>query len=75
MSIVKKPKREMLLPREVDKLLDELEIGRILNSQVRQVRWLYDNSNKCTMVYDEKLVRSIVQRLQDRISELESRKK
>lgn len=75
MSIVKKPKRERLLPREVDKLLDELEIGRILNSQVRQVRWLYNNSNKCTMVYNEKLVRAIVQRLKDRISELESRKK
>ncbi len=46
---------------ELDKHLDSLDIQPILNSRVRQVRWLYKNYNKCTMVYDEKLVRLIVQ--------------
>ncbi len=55
---------------ELDKHLDSLDIQPILNSRVRQVRWLYNNSNKCTMVYDEKLVRLIVHRLTTEINKL-----
>lgn len=69
----KKPKRETLKAAQLNELVQSLEIDRVLNSQIRQVRWLYNNSNKCTMVYDEKLVRLIVQRLQNRISELEKK--
>ena len=65
-------KKGQLTIQEIDKCLDDLDINPILKSQVRQVRWLYHNSNKCNMVYDEKLVRAIVQRLQDRIKQLES---
>lgn len=57
---------------ETTELINKLDLTPVLNDKVRQVRWLYDNSNKCTMVYDEKLVRLIVQRLQERIKELES---
>lgn len=52
---------------EIDQHLDRLDIQPILNSRVRQVRWLYNNSNKCTNVYDEKLVRLIVHRLSKEI--------
>lgn len=58
--------------REFKKLLDNLDLAPILDSRVRQVRWLYRNSNKCLMVYDEKMVRLIIHRLQERIKELES---
>lgn len=59
--------------KEFDKLLDALDIQPILNSRVRQVKWLFNNSNKCLMVYDEKLVRLIVHRMQQRINELENK--
>ncbi len=65
---------EELHPRNIDKNLDDLNIEPILQSQVRQVRWLYNNSNKCTMVYNERLVRAIVARLKKRIKELEEDK-
>lgn len=57
--------------KEVDKLIEELDIEPVLELRVRQVKWLYNNSNKMTMVYEEKLVRIIVHRLQERIRELE----
>ena len=60
-------KKRMSL-KEFDQYLDRLDIQPILNSRVRQVRWLYNNSNKCTMVYDEKLVRLIVHKLSEEIS-------
>jgi len=62
--------KKTMTMKEVDEHLDNLNIQPILNSRVRQVRWLYNNSNKCTMVYDEKLVRLIVHRMQERINEL-----
>jgi hypothetical protein len=66
-------KEKAMSPKEFDKHLDELDIQPILNSKVRQVRWLYNNSNKCLMVYNEKMVRLIVHRLTERIEELESK--
>ena len=59
--------------REIDKMIGELNLAPVLKAQVRQVKWLYNNSNKCTMVYDEKLVRIMIHRLQERIKELEAR--
>lgn len=47
------------------------DIPALLNAQARQVRWLYKNNNKCTRVYDEKMVRLIVSKLQRKINELE----
>ena len=65
-------KRKVLGLKETDRLIDALDMQPVLNSRVRQVRWLYKNSNKCTMVYEEKLVRLIVHRLTERIKDLES---
>jgi len=62
-----------LSTKNIDKMLSELNFEPILKSQIRQVRWLYNNSNKCTMVYDEKLVRVMIHRLQERIKELENK--
>lgn len=59
--------------RETDELINKLDLAPVLNDKVRQVRWLYDNSNKCTKVYEEKLVRIMIHRLQERIKELELR--
>lgn len=68
-------KSKILRPQELTKLLDAFQIQDVLNHQVRQVRWLYNNSNKCTMVYEEKLVRLIVSKLENKITELEKKLK
>lgn len=65
-------KKPVMTLKEFDKKLDELDITPILNSKVRQVKWLYNNSNKCTMVYEEKMVRLIVHRLRQKINELQN---
>lgn len=65
--------KRSLKPSEVDKLLDTLDIQPILKDKVMQVRWLYNNSNKCTKVYEEKLVRLIVHKLSEEIKFLRSR--
>lgn len=57
--------------RETTELINKLDLEPVLNDKVRQVRWLYNNSNKCTKVYEEKLVRIMIHRLQERIQELE----
>jgi len=57
--------------RETDMLIDNLDIDSILRDKVRQVKWLYNNSNKCTKVYEEKLVRLIIHRLRKHIEALE----
>lgn len=62
--------KRMMKLSEFDEHLDRLDIQPILNQRVRQVRWLYNNHNKCTMVYDEKLVRLIVHRLSSEINHL-----
>jgi hypothetical protein len=59
--------------KEFEKSINSLDTSPILNNYVRQVRWLYNNGNKCTMVYDEKLVRTIVHKLKKRIDELETK--
>lgn len=63
----------ILRPSELDKCLDNLDIEPVLKSSVRQVKWLYLNSNKMTMVYDEKLVRAIVQRYREKIEEIQNK--
>lgn len=60
-----------LFPKEVDAHLDRLDLQPILASRVHRVKWLYNNSNKNTLVYEEKLVRLIIDRLQKKIQELE----
>jgi len=62
-------KKPMTL-KEFDSHLENLDILPILDSRVRQVKWLYNNSNKCTMVYEEKMVRLIVHKMQQKINEL-----
>jgi hypothetical protein len=57
---------------ETTKLIENLDFDPVLESHVRQVRWLYHNHNKCTWVYEEKLVRIMIHRLRERIEELES---
>ncbi len=49
------------------------DIPDLLDAQVRQVRWLYKNSNKCTRVFEEKMVRLVVAKLQNRINQLENK--
>jgi len=66
-----KPKKKIMSLKELDTHLDNLDIQPILASRVRQVKWLYNNSNKMTKVYDEKLVRLIVHRMQQKINELQ----
>lgn len=53
---------------------DNIDFDRVLNLQVRQVRWLYNNAGKCSGVYDEKLVRLMIQRLKRKIKDLEEAK-
>lgn len=49
---------------ELDLLIKEERWGEVIRAETRQVKWLYENSNKTTMVVDEKLVQLIVQSLQ-----------
>jgi hypothetical protein len=62
-----------LSPKDFDEAIETLNMPLILEKQVRQVKWLFNNSNKMTMVYDEKLVRLLVHKLQSRIKELEEK--
>lgn len=63
-------KKKIFTAKDVQEHLDLLDIQPILKNQVRQVKWLYNNANKCTMVYDEKLVRLIVHTLEEEITRL-----
>lgn len=65
--------KKTLGSRETDDLIRNLDLEPVLKYKVRQVRWLYNNSNKCTKVYEEKLVRIMIHRLKERIKELESK--
>lgn len=67
--------RKQLSIKQIDEHIDDLDMLPVLKSQVRQVRWLYNNSNKCTMVYEEKLVVLMIHRLRERIFELENMQK
>lgn len=58
--------------KEHDKHLANLNLAPILDSRVRRVKWLYNNSNKLLMVYPEKWVRLLVHRQDRRIKELEA---
>ena len=39
------------------------DIAKLLNSQKRRVKWLFNNSNKMTMVYEEKFVRLLIHKI------------
>lgn len=65
------PKRVILSQKEIDTCIANLDLKPVLESRVRQVRWLYNNNNKCLRVYNEKLVVLMVHRLQERIYQLE----
>jgi len=65
-------KEKRLTIKQTDEILaTSTDFSLILKQRVRQVRWLYNNGNKCTMVYDEKLVRLMIHRLNERIKFLE----
>lgn len=53
-------------------LIKEGNWDAVIRSQARQVKWLYNNSSKTSMVVDEKLVWLMLQNLQDRIRALEN---
>lgn len=62
-------KMTLILKRRLDlayERMDDEDIKLILDQRCHRVKWLYNNSNKLTMVYEEKLVRLIIQRLQKR---------
>lgn len=61
-----------LSPRETDELLLKLDFEPILKQRVRRVNWLFNNSNRRTLVYEEKLVRIMLHRQKERIIELEN---
>lgn len=73
-SLKRKPNKT-LRPGEFEKAIEDMDFDLILDNQLRQVRWLYKNHNKLTMVYDEKLVRLMIQRLQYKVKELEEQLK
>lgn len=55
--------------QKMDKAFERLnddDIRFLLDNRVRRVKWLYNNSNRMLMVYDEKMVRLIIQRLMNR---------
>lgn len=63
-------KRKIMGVKECDKHLENLEFKPVLESRVRQVRWLYNNANKCLMVYEEKLVRVMIHKLEEKVTNL-----
>lgn len=67
-------KTRFIKREESEEMIDSLNLSPILDNYVRQVRWLYNNGNKCTMVYEEKFVRTLIHRLKKRIQELEREK-
>jgi len=59
---------EALSISEIKSLLDKEDwskedIATLLNSQKRQVKWLFNNSNKMTIVYEEKFVRLLIHKI------------
>jgi hypothetical protein len=61
-------KKKRMGIKECDKHLENLEFKPVLEARVRQVKWLFNNSNKCLMVYDEKLVRLMIHKLESKIN-------
>lgn len=49
-------------------LIDEGKFNEAITSQVRKVKWLYNNSNKLTNVIDEKFVRLIVHKMNEKMN-------
>jgi hypothetical protein len=56
---------------QINKPREEWDIDKILNEQVRQVKWLYNNSNKYSKVYSEKFIRSLIQEIKERYLNIE----
>ncbi len=68
-------KEKRLTIKQTDEILaTSTYFSLILKQRVRRVRWLYNNGNKCAMVYDEKLVRLMIHRLKERINFLEQQR-
>jgi len=59
--------------KEIDSALESLDMDTVMNTRAKQVRYFYQNSNKCTLVINEKLVRLMIHKLQTRIQELENK--
>jgi len=66
--------KRLTIKQTDDILQNSTDFSLILNQRVRQVRWLYNNGNKCTKVYDEKLVRLMIHKLKERINFLEAQR-
>jgi hypothetical protein len=49
-------------------LIDNGKFDEAITSQVRKVKWLYNNSNKLTNVIDEKFVRLIVHKMKEKMT-------
>lgn len=67
-----KMKGNFLLDADFIKLVDELKFSEIIDKNIRKVKWLYNNSNKYTDVVNEKIVRLMIHKYEERIAELES---
>jgi len=50
---------------------DEVDFKVFLDTAAHQVRWCYFNTGKTRLVYDEKDIRLIVQKLQNKIKYLQ----
>lgn len=57
---------------EFSSLIKEGKWDEVIRAGSRQVKWFYNNSNRTTMVVEEKLVWLMVQSLQDKIKELQN---
>lgn len=56
------------MSKEINDLLNkenwsDEDIDKLLTTQKRQVKWLYNNSNKLTIVYEEKFVRLLLHKI------------
>jgi hypothetical protein len=63
-------KKGQLSLSQIDDHLKRLDLQPVLKSQARQVKWLFNNGNKRTIVYNEKLVRIMIHRMQEEIDNL-----
>lgn len=67
---LKKALIKMKNVKKTKELFDNKDIVGLLNDQLRRVKWLYENSNKYTQVYDEKFVRLIISWKDEEIKDL-----
>lgn len=65
-------KNKIVESLELESLIKEGRLDDAIRIGSRQVKWLFNNSSRNTMVIEEKLVWKIVYNLKDRIKELEN---